>query len=482
MKLLTLIFLAVLSSADPYPGVRTSVSLNALNSVLQAALPTIITDVSQMEIPAVTFDLRFLLLPIKLKISDFNIMELNMNVMQSNVGVNNQTQQLYLTFSSFNIFMQADYAFPLLGIKGDFNLSLSNSTVIIPFKLGINEFGEVSSSALPLIGNLSSLEFEFVPNGWISTSFMVVSHLWPLSKLTNHVIVNLFDSISSLLNPKIEDYFNSIRYTDQIGTFPIAADYHFYSLELNPTDVVCQLNGTFFLPNSLSTVSPVTPPTYLPDFVSTSSVKIQLTEYFFDSMMWSLYASDSLSIYVASSDIPPVFPYPFTTTGLTPLVPGLAKTYGPNLPVDLDCSLYQIPIIDIETNILVTTGVSCNFIVNVTPAISVTAFTLIAQFSTQFLASIVNQDDGIYLIASLDQTYTQFSNFSIINSNVGIFNTAALAKAINWYTYHAILQADAILENQGVRLPFPKGIQLQNPVFNLYPGAVEIGFEPIFTS
>lgn len=481
MKLLSLIVFAFCALASPYPGVRTSIGLAPMNKLLKASLPSILEEIRQTVISPITLSTRLLLIPLKVQISNFEFVSLSLDIVNSNFMVNNQTNQLYLTLANFNMFMKADYKYLHYGISGDFNITLINSTVILPFQLGVDRNGVVTSEALPLIGDLSSLNIQITPNGFISTSFMVLSNMWPFKKYTNEAVVRVFDSVSTLFNPKLQSFFGSIKFTDQIGNLPIAADYHFYSIQLNPNSISSVLNGTFYLIYKTGAVSPVVPPSYLPDFVSTSSVRIQLTDYYFDSMMWALYASNTLNVYISSTEVPVTFPYTFTTTGLNKLIPGLVSTYGPNLPVDLQCSVYKIPIVNIQDAVEVTVGTSCNFIVLVSSSIKVTAVTLLAEFDTNFLATISNQNEGIYIIGSLDNTNTEFTNFSIINSQVGIFSTDGLAKAINWYTYYVILKANSVLQDQGIRLPLPEGITVTKTTFNLYPGAVEIGFEPIFS-
>ena len=481
MKLLNLLFLIIFSLAETYPGVVTSISLKAVNNLLQQSFPELISDLSDAKIPSGTFRLKFFLIPFKLKLSNIAFTEISFDTTQSGLQVNNLTGQIYLTLFNFNfnVFFDYNYYIPI-DIPGNCTISLTNSTLIVPLTLSVNNAGKVSSEIYPLQGNLDSLDIELVPQGPISNFFNVITHLWPFKKITNHVLVNFFDSFSVMLNPKLEKILSTIKYTDQIGTLPIAADYHFYRITLQPYNILATLNGTFYLLNDLSAISTLTPPNYLPGIVSQASIVVQLTQYYFDSMMWALYTSNYLNIYIPSQSIPKSFPYQFTTNGLSKLIPNFATVYGNNLPVDLECSVYQVPILNLETQVSMTASVSCNFLVRISSNITVNAFTLLTQFYTDFIASISEENGGVYMFVSLDETNTQFSSFSLINSHVGIFNLARISQAVNWYTYYVVFQANNLLENQGIRLPLPEGIKVKSARFNIYPGALEIDLEPEF--
>lgn len=481
MKLLTLIFLAVAVLASPYPGIRTSVGISSLNQLLQAKLPMVISDIISKGVPDVTFHERFLMIPMSLKLRNLTLEVFSVDVKNSELEANNQTGQLYLTLRNFNLFLTGIYTYYIpFPISGYFNVSMTDATVILPVSLSTTTEGQIVANVAPLEGNLTSLVIDIEAKNTMSSFWILLSHLWPLSVYTNKIVVETIDSISKRLNPPLADFFNSIRYTDELGKLPIAGDYHFYSMSLNPLSIDGELNGTFFLTDALGEKSNVVPPSIIPNMVGVAPIRVQFTEYFFDSLMWAMYSSGTLSFYIKSENMPKNVPYTFTTTGLNKVAPNLATVYGANLPVDLQCSAYKVPKIDIQTTVSATLDVNCNFIVRVGPDAKATAFTIITQLSTEFTANIKNQDGGIYMIVSLDNTNTDFSTFSLLNSNIGVFSLTKLAGAFNYYIYALVLEANNMLETTGIRLPLPEGIQVQKAAFNIYQGATEIDFQPIF--
>ncbi|OMJ96324.1 hypothetical protein SteCoe_59 [Stentor coeruleus] len=481
MKLLTLIFLAVAVLASPYPGVRTSIGISSLNQLLQAKLPIVISDIISKGIPDTTFNEKFLMIPMTLKLKNLTIEVFSIDVKNSELEVNNQTGQLYLTLRNFNLFLTGIYTYYIpLPIAGFFNVSMTDATVILPVSLSTTVEGEILANIAPLEGNLTSLIIDIEAKNTFSSVWILLSHLWPLSTYMNKIVVDTIDSISKRLNPPLAKFFDSIRYTDVLGSLPIAGDYHFYSMNLNPLSIDSNLNGTFFLINALGEESNVVPPSIIPNMIGVAPIRVQFTEYYFDSLMWAMYSSGSLSFYIKSENMPKNIPYTFTTTGLSKVVPNLAKVYGANLPVDLQCAVYKVPNIDIQVTVSASLDVNCNFIVRVGPNAKITAFTIITQIITQFSASINNQNGGIYMIASLDNTNTEFSEFSLLNSNIGVFSLTKLAGAFNYYMYALVLKANTMLETTGIRLPLPEGIQVQKAAFNIYQGAAEIDFQPVF--
>ena len=188
-----------------------------------------------------------------------------------------------------------------------------------------------------------------------------------------------------------------------------------------------------------------------------------------------------MNFYIPSEDVPSSFPYVFTTTGLSKAVPDFDTFYGSDLPVDLQCQGYKTPSISLENIVSVNAPLSCNFIVRVSPHATSNAFTLTMNFYTEVAADMKEDNGVLYVYLEFDQSNTEFSNYGIINSNVGIFDTNKISLAINYYIYAIILEMNERLENDGFRLPLPEGIKVQSYGFNLYSGGLEIGIEPVIS-
>jgi hypothetical protein len=449
---------------------------------MQRELPALIDEAETEQIPEMTFWVKPLFIPIKLVLNNFNLHYLNVDVSQSFISVNNETNEMFLTLPNVDLFVSGIYNYYIpFRISGDFNLTLTDSVLTIPIKTSLSKSGELDIEISSLEGNTSSLTIDVTPQGFVSKTFIILTKLWPLSSISNRMLSNQFKSISKRLNPIVDNYLNSYKYSSQVGNLSISGDYHFLSYDLSPLFIESSINGSFFLNRHLSEVSPVVAPTYLPDFKSSSSAKVQFTEYFLDSLMWALYASDTLSIYIRSQNVPRSFLYTFTTTGLAKLAPGLDTVYGKNVPVDMECYVYKVPNVDIQTDVSITAGVTCNFLVQISPSVVQNAFTVISTFQTKLKASLVSEDERILIIGSIDRENSKFVDFSIINSRIGNFSPTKLNTAFNWYVYYLVNNMNKVLEDEGILVPLPKGVLFKNPSFSIYQGAIEVGFEPLFT-
>lgn len=481
MKVLSLLCLALSVLSSPYPGIRTSLTINSLTGYIKDILPSIISECKSTTIPPVTFWVRPLFIPVKLQLYNFEFHEITIDTSKTLISVNNATKELYITLTNVDLFLSAEYAYFIpFKVGGNFNLTLTNSTVIIPVSIDVSKQKTLSVQVNSLLGNTSSLDIELEPLGFVSKAFMLVTKLWPLSKISAHAMTNMFNKLSTLLNPYVNKYLDGMKYSDQVGNMAISGDYHFLMMNLDPLFIESYINGTFFLNNQLSAESPVVPSTILPNYYSMNSVRVQLTEYFFDSLAWALYQSNTLQVYVKSQNVPSNFPYIFTTTGFSKIAPSLVTVYGPNVPINLECSVYKIPNIDIQKTVSLSASVTCNFLVQITQNDVQNAFTVITTFQTNLMASLVQANEQIYVIGSFDRTNTLFGDFSVINSKVGNVNTARISAAFNWYTYYLVNNVNNVLEDEGLLVPLPKGVMFKNPSFYIYSGAVEIGFEPVF--
>ena len=143
--------------------------------------------------------------------------------------------------------------------------------------------------------------------------------------------------------------------------------------------------------------------------------------------------------------------------------------------------MYKIPDVVIQSEIIVYASVYCDFLVQVTSSITVPAFRVLTQLQSNFVGSLQTINEEVYLIGGLDQLYTSFNGFTVVNSNIGQFNTAALAKAINWYTYYIVLQINNVFGSTGFKIPLPKGVVFQQSALFVYSGALEIGGEMILS-
>lgn len=481
MRLLSLLFVFALSLTAAFPGIRTSIGMNSLNSLKNKYLPELISALTSSVIPSESFNFNAFLIPCKITLSNISIQDFNMNQAASGFITTDSTSTIYLSLVNVTFHLKAEYHYnyPIFS-SGNVTIQFTQSNLSVPITLTLKS-GMLSGKVGEIQMDENTIEVNFATDGYISRFFGIFFKVWPLKNIAQYSYKNAIERTSTLYNAGLTKIFNSIHYNDAISGMQISNDFHFFSCNITSAAILLEQNGTFYLTNSPNTLSPVTPPSFIPSFTSKNSLRIQFTEYFFDSFMWSMYASGSLNFFIKSEKIPKTFPYTFTTTGLNKLIPNFSASYGAGLPVDLQCSVYKIPGVTIQSTITVFASMYCDFMVRVSESISVAAFRILTQLESNFVGELSTVENTVYLVGNLDELNTQFNNFVVTNSNIGNFNTAALAKAVNWYAYYIVLAANKIFSTQGIALPLPQGIALTQSKLYIYAGALEVGGEPILS-
>jgi hypothetical protein len=301
-----------------------------------------------------------------------------------------------------------------------------------------------------------------------------------LHDFSQYIYQKLVENISTSYDSKLKEKLATIDYTQDFSSIPISTNYHIFNMTMDSSGVVLSQNGSFYLTGNPSEVSPVVSPNLLPNFLTKNTLRLQFTEYFFNSMLWSMFASNSLTMLIKSQDVPSSFPFVFTTTGLSKLVPALKTIYGPGIPVNMDCSVYKIPDVNIQTQISVFLSFYCDFVVMISPSAGTTAFRLLGRASTSFVGELQTVDEKLYLFGSFDDHKTSFDSFTVTSSNVGNFSPSGLQQAFNYQAYYLTVQANKIFEDQGIEIPVPSNMTISNPDIEIYTGALEIGLEAYF--
>lgn len=475
MKLLTLLLAAVHVLGLGYPGVRSSVDVSSLNEIASNYLSELISKIKNSTIEPQSYFFFNFFIPTKITISNITILDLTLNDQNSGfIAYNQSTNTIYYNISELNATVQGSYHSSLpVRTSGNFTLVLDRSNIIVPIDISQTQ-GILMAALDQMTISQNSFNIKFQASGFFSGLLINLFSIWPLNQVSANTYSTIFSSFSNSYNEMIANLLAGIDYEYSIIKNSVTCDFHLLNASVAGTVINLSQNGSFYVTDSPGLVSPVVASRDLPDFMSRDPFKIQLSEYFFNSMLWGVYANNSLNFFIPSESVPKNFPYVFTTTGLSKAIPNLSKIYGANLPVDLDCSVYNIPQSNISDAVYVRADVYCDFMVRISPSKSTAAFRLVSILLTSFTGSIEEIDDKIYLIGNLDQDNSEFTNFSLVNSNIGNFNTDALTKAINWYTYYLIMQINNNLSTNGLRIPIPSGYTIDSPELYIYPGALEI--------
>lgn len=480
MKLLSLILALSTAWAQVYPGMRTSININALNNLKSKYIPQILNNLTSAPIPSESFSFLALIIPCKLTLTNIIISDASVNMTGTEFSVSAEENLIYLKISSLSMKVSADfkYNYPIFS-SGSLEADFNGTDLTIPLKLYV-EKGVLKSKLYSTDMDRDKVSIELRPDGIISQTFGFLFKYWPLHSLAQYFYKSAIEKLSASYDGSLKALLNTIQYNQDYTRLPISTDFHFLNMTMNPSGIVFYQNASFYLTNNPLYVSPVVAPSFLPDFATKNTLRIQFTEYFFNSMLWSMFASNSLNLIIQSSQVPKSFPFVFTTTGLNKLVPGLSTIYGPNVPVDLQCSVYKIPDVNIQSAVSVFMSFYCDFVVMISPSAGTAAFRLLGRVSTSFVGELQNLNDKVYLFGSFNEDKTTFDSFTITNSNVGNFSPSGLQQAFNWQAYYLVIQGNKVFEGQGIEVPLPAGITLVNPDIEIYSGALEIGAEAYF--
>ncbi|OMJ67497.1 hypothetical protein SteCoe_35321 [Stentor coeruleus] len=479
MRLLTLILFIISIATSSYPGIRSSINVSSLNGLKTKYLPKIIANITSSDLPPKDFSFNFLLIPAKLTLTNITVANFAIDQNATSFSTIQNENTLLLTFANVSCTVTADYKYHYpITTSGEVTLQFSNVNIQVPMKMDIKK-GEFTATINKAIMNEDLITVNFVVNSKIASFFGNIFKIWPMKNIAQHVYKSSLEKISIYYNDELQKLLGSINYTDNYPGYKISNDFHIFELQTGSQDIQLLQNGTFFPTYDEGQLNPVIPPNIIPNFVSPNPLRIQLTEYFFDTLAWSVFASGSLNFYIKSESVPSSFPYVFTTSGLSKIIPNFSTIYGPGLPVDLDCSVYKIPDISVQNTVNIYASIYCDIMVRVAPTASVTAFRLLAQLQSSFTGSLQVIENSLYLFCELDQENSLLTNYAVVNSNMGTFNTNGLVKALNFYTYYLVLQANKKLGEQGILLPLPSGVIFKKANLYTYTGAVEIGGEPI---
>lgn len=481
MRLLTLLFALHLVLAS-FPGIRTSININALNNLKGAFISQYLQNLTSSIIPSESFSYMALLIPCKVTLTDIVTKEATVNMTGTNFYVDPKNSQIHLFVSQLDMKVVANYHYnyPILS-SGQVEVNVTGADLDIPVKLYIKN-GVLHSEIYDTKLDREKVSIKMSPSGPISKFFGFFLKFWPLHNIVQYFYKSAIENISTSYNKQLDKLLNTIDYNQDFTSYPISCDYHILNLTFDSSQIQLYLNASYYLTDNPGMLSPVVPPNLLPGFSTSNTLRFQVTEYFFDSMAWALFASNSLNLHATSAQISKTFPFAFTTTGLNKVVPGLVTVYGSNIPINLDCSVYKIPDINIQSSFSLYLSFYCDFIVMISPSTGTTAFRLLGRLTTNFVGQLEDVQDNVYLFGSFDETNTKFDSFSVVNSNIGNFNPSSLQQAFNWQAYNIAIQLNKVVENQGVLLPLPAGVLLKNTKIVISTSVMEVGGDASFSS
>lgn len=474
-KLLSIILLLPLLIFSYNPGVRFQLAQPALDNFKEDYIPFYIKKISNTTFPSTIVETNLF----AFNCTNIKFKSFNLNPNNTQVLLNPKTNTINLVMNNLNFELTAKTQFWFLGQRtGEVAITLTNANLTIPIALTMNQDGTLAAVTQPIIGSLTTLDYQMKTNSYLFSLFQLIGSIWPLNQLSDNLIRKSFVNVAQGLNPSIQKLLTKFKYIEEIGQSEALIDYHMVGLEVNSAYIESDLNGTCFMPGLYNIpLFPAVPPA----FQSANTFKIQYTQYFFSSYFWTLQSSGKLDFKIKSEKLPSNLPFTLTTTGLSTVFPNLSRVFGQNVPVDIQCVTFSPPTVAMTTQVYITSKMYCDFLVRQSATTSTAAFRL--QFNVNSaLGGYLEQDanDGIILIPNLDTSTTSFTQLKALNSNIGTISLNRVQLALNASIYAVSTLINAYLQNQGVKMPIPNGVTITDPNFLVYPGAIEIGATPHF--
>ncbi|CAG9332064.1 unnamed protein product [Blepharisma stoltei] len=479
MACCSIIFLSVIalcSAAEP--AVRVSVAQSALQNLKNEFISYVVSKAQTEKIPDVniTSTLSTYIFT-NITLSQLELSSNNTNII---FNPSKSTISLSVTNFTFALSMNVQFRFPF-AVTGTMDITFTNGSFVLPISIGdsngkINfQVGEIDED------ELASLKVSISTNNRIFRLIQFFEGFWPFNKLAGHSIKKYASTLGESLNPGIEKILSKLSYTYAVTNYT-TVDYHFLDFAIaDEQHIKGDINGTFYLTSQPKVAPQVTQAAQPPAWASDEGVRIQFTEYFLNTYFWSIQTAGLLNYYLIGSQAQN-FPLKMTTTGLVPVVPNLSKAYGSSKQVDVSCNIYQAPVAVIGQNVNITANLYCDFIVHVNSTTTAKAFRTQMTLSNLLSAYLENTDSGVFLYGEFDELAIQFSNFQILNSNVGTISSTKVAAAFSYSAYSIVMKINSYLMEQGVKLPLPDGVMLTDEVFITSPGAVELGATPDFSN
>jgi hypothetical protein len=306
-----------------------------------------------------------------------------------------------------------------------------------------------------------------------------------LSNLVKDVIKRYIKGIAlKVLGQKILE-FSKHAISDPIINLPVYFEFHEFNKPFaddisltSPFKVV----GGFMVLNANGAISnPIIPETHnspfplpnnLPDGDQTAKgVQVFLSEYFFNTALFTLFKSNYLKYDVTAKDIPDSIPFKLNTNFLDTLFPGIIDKYGKDEPARLHVSAFTQPLVSLKSQ--VNTKLTAQFSIQINGSYEeCIVFTSDIDTSTTVAVS-----EGPKLTAEIKSL--NLSNSAVQKSLIPNIDISKLESFVNITAKFIIPMVNAqYLKNINITVPDIKGIKIHKMVASFKDGYCEISINP----
>ena len=348
-KALFALLLVSLSKAST-TGFVTGLTSDAINDFKDSALPFILSQAEDTEIPSQTYHVGHGRFKVLLMASNIKVSALELDVEKTKVEFS-EPDRISLTIAGISGESSLDWSYDsaLAGDQGSASIDLLETTAAMDVKLQEDQ-GKIVVEIENMVLSIRDLKIQILNNPSADLANWVLSVFNDKLKdlIEESVSGNLKETFQRELNKIIGTYPSIIN----IGETPLAVN---YSLSTPPkvTDQYLQINslGLFLNKDKPELNPPIPAPKELPDFNPDSKdIQSFVSDYTINSAFYSAFTAGLLQANITSESVPSISPIQLTTSSLDNIIPGLVKKYGKNKKVDLACEAQKSPVISLQAD------------------------------------------------------------------------------------------------------------------------------------
>lgn len=477
-NLILAIFIVQALAIGVYPGIKNYIGQDVFVNFKEAFVPTFVQDLKTNPLPNTNYSVSFFLTKMQFRFHDMWISELDLTPSKMNF-VLESPNKILLEITNITMSMTAKFNLEWFGnYTGNISNSVTQANLSLPIIIG-TEFDVPYIKFQEMKMKYQKMLFKFKSTNAFLSLFAYTEYIWPLNHVDEYIIHHALLSAGVKLNPIISKFLKSFSYNQVISSYDLSLNYHFLSFNVTSGQSInLGIVGGFLVPSRPYEYPPQQSMNSSISWVSTQSFRMQITDYFFNSLLWGISTAGYLNITV--SNMLPQYKTFFTTNGMRLVVPQLENTYGPNFPVNVNCGAGHYPSVSIDSQgIQISSSFICVFTV-MKSIIQQPGFTIQFTANSQLGGYVSSDLDNIQIYYQLLANSTVLSNFVILSSAVGTIDTNALESAFNFGVASVVAFLNPKIINSGFTVPIPDYMSLVNPTIYNTKRAIELGADTVF--
>jgi len=460
------LFLIFFTAVSQNPGIKLTVTPDAVKSFQTALLPQLIAKIGNINVQEIHSG--------DLTISNLVISQLNLPADSIRFSFNDGHLSVATDSFGLNINMHAKYHVLFFDVSFDMSASCSGSSLGTDFGFGYaSEHVILNMNSFSL--QIRNLNLHF-PSGIADAVVSAITSLFrgPIQDLLSN---KLSDALKAVVQDSINKVIAAIPGFGPIPGTSIGVNYNTNQPpRITGSYFSIGLNGTFYDADKGFNVPPVPLPDTIPEFDQPTggSAQVFISQYMANTALYTLWQSDLLKVRVTNSMIPAEAPIKLNIQWLQVFIPSITQYYDPSVEVVLNVVVAQPPsatitLNDIEALLNATVVISAVQGQNITEIVS-----LEGVLDAHANVSVANWKVKPFVASGV------FSNLTIIHSNVGPVDPAVFQQGLNLLAALTLPAINAMgLE---ISLPSVPHVDLRTLSVGILPGYLEITAIPSFSA